>query len=507
MANRDTYTAFGRLTEQVTEKSYLRCGMGGTSALLVTVLLLTPAEAATQVSGTVPTARWSLAESPYRATADLRVPSDATLTLDPGVIVQFDPDVAMVVEGTLNAAGISDITIVFRGSDPSRQWDGLVVLGGAARGTFKHVEFTGAAPARAGAHRYRGAFSVVNGATVRLEHCWFHGFEDRIIESTNGSEIVILDSLVEDGKEGIHSASGFAHVERVCVRDIFAYSDSIDFDYPSEPPSIISDCLIENNEEDDGIDLASSNAIVEKVVIRGIQAGKAVSMDGRSTPMLSEILIYDCQQGLVIKDSCSPDIQHVTITRCETAVDCYEKIDGRGGGRGTGQNMIIWENETSVALDELSTFDMTYSVVAGGYPGTGNVDADPIFVNPAEDDFHLVPDSPARGAGHDSTDAGAYTGEAPPPGTFIRSDANRDGSVDLSDPVAILLYLFGGNIAPNCPDALDADDRGQIDLGDAIYVLQYAFAGGPPPPPPFPEVGPDPTEEDGLSCDGLLYFR
>jgi hypothetical protein len=89
----------------------------------------------------------------------------------------------------------------------------------------------------------------------------------------------------------------------------------------------------------------------------------------------------------------------------------------------------------------------------------------------------------------------------PPPARFARGDANADGTVDLSDPLRVLGYLFLGDGPPQCEDAADADDSGgpSPDLTDIVSILSWLFLGGAPPPAPGPGCGPDPTP-DILDC-------
>ncbi len=84
------------------------------------------------------------------------------------------------------------------------------------------------------------------------------------------------------------------------------------------------------------------------------------------------------------------------------------------------------------------------------------------------------------------------------PVQFVRGDANQDGTLDISDPVVELSYLFSG-VATVCLDALDSNDDGAVDVADPIFLLGYQFAGGLPPSAPFAGCGPDPTA-DGISC-------
>ena len=61
--------------------------------------------------------------------------------------------------------------------------------------------------------------------------------------------------------------------------------------------------------------------------------------------------------------------------------------------------------------------------------------------------------------------------------SFVRGDANVDASVDLSDGVLILQYLFQGGRELDCLDSGDADDSGSLDLSDAVYDFNYLFLG------------------------------
>jgi hypothetical protein len=83
---------------------------------------------------------------------------------------------------------------------------------------------------------------------------------------------------------------------------------------------------------------------------------------------------------------------------------------------------------------------------------------------------------------------------------FLRGDANYDGGVDISDGVTILIYLFVGTIATNCPDAFDSNDQNSVSVSDAIFIFEYLLTDGPVIPPPFPTPGRDPTSDTLPKC-------
>jgi hypothetical protein len=99
--------------------------------------------------------------------------------------------------------------------------------------------------------------------------------------------------------------------------------------------------------------------------------------------------------------------------------------------------------------------------------------------------------------------------------TFVRGDANSDGSINLTDGINILGHLFLGDPEPNCLDGADADNSGGLVLTDAVVIFNWLFTGGAEPPAPSPsapgyevgDCGLDPTSgveppqtTDSLGC-------
>ena len=86
-------------------------------------------------------------------------------------------------------------------------------------------------------------------------------------------------------------------------------------------------------------------------------------------------------------------------------------------------------------------------------------------------------------------------------GGFLRGDSNIDGTVDISDGINTLGYLFTGTGEVTCQDAADANDDGEVDISDAIFTLGFLFLGNPATiQTPYPDSGSD-TSPDQMGCD------
>jgi hypothetical protein len=172
--------------------------------------------------------------------------------------------------------------------------------------------------------------------------------------------------------------------------------------------------------------------------------------------------------------------------------DWYDDADGSGIGGDLRENLVPAIN----GLDRICGTSMQFSNDPGLF--VWHVPADPT---------RLLVRIVLRPGGARSSYSGGNTllnimavnGVERGEPIFRRGDANEDGGVDISDAVAILVYLFGGGSPPPCLDRLDTNDEGQLNVADAVYLLSYLFSAGPPPPEPFAQLGPDPTP-DGLDC-------
>ena len=113
-------------------------------------------------------------------------------------------------------------------------------------------------------------------------------------------------------------------------------------------------------------------------------------------------------------------VEHNTIVnnRSATPDSAARGMKGRGGAliaAGTKvvfRNNIVWGNSQSagkqVSYSPATPPEMSYNLVQGGAPGTGNLDADPKFADQTR--FTLAADSPAKRAAAGSVELGAYGG-------------------------------------------------------------------------------------------------
>ena len=126
-----------------------------------------------------------------------------------------------------------------------------------------------------------------------------------------------------------------------------------------------------------GVSCSSASPTITNNSISGNLTGGVWCVHPCTPTITNNTITANRHVGITINNS-SPTVANNTIAGNTWGIYCYE------GSSPTITNCIVWGNGT-----ELYGCSVTYSCIEGGSPGTGNIDADPLFADPANGDYHL----------------------------------------------------------------------------------------------------------------------
>lgn len=134
--------------------------------------LIPLASADTNVGGSIDTdTTWTAAGSPYIATGNVLVNSGVTLTIEPGVIVKFDPGKSLQIDGTLIARGISTQKITFTRSSAGNYWGYILFSNSSTDATYNGSgNYTDGSILEYAVVEYAGGASVDNNGALRMDN-------------------------------------------------------------------------------------------------------------------------------------------------------------------------------------------------------------------------------------------------------------------------------------------------------------------------------------------------
>jgi predicted outer membrane repeat protein len=228
-------------------------------------------------------------------------------------------------------------------------------------------------------------------------------------------------------------------------------------------------------------------AVVEGfTIINGYTAfnGGAFLIESSSSPCIRFCLVTTNHAvgngGAFFVDNSNPNLRNNTVI--------YNVAGGSGGGIYVESgapiviNSILWD-DTSATGDEIAvnsgTPAITFCDVQGGWPDVGNIDCNPRFCNPEEQDFYISDISCCLNAGYGGVSMGAFPIGCT--GDFLPGDVNADGSVNGLDVIYFINYLK--DIGPPIPEPIlraDANGNCMVNGVDVVYLVAY-FKGGPAP--------------------------
>jgi predicted outer membrane repeat protein len=121
-----------------------------------------------------------------------------------------------------------------------------------------------------------------------------------------------------------------------------------------------------------------------------------------SSPSLENVTITDNSAsvyggGICCWDNANPSLVNVTITGNSASADgggiyCYASYP-------ILINSILWNNSPEEIYIEFGSVTATYSDIEGDFTGIGNIDSDPLFVDPDSNNYHLLYNSPCINTG------------------------------------------------------------------------------------------------------------
>jgi hypothetical protein len=175
----------------------------------------------------------------------------------------------------------------------------------------------------------------------------------------------------------------------------------------------IQNCLIENNQAKRGGGLCfyGGNPIVSNCTVRGNKTvhvppvdrceGGGIHLKNATVTIRNCMVVSnsaDCYAGWGGGVSCNRGtalIDHCTIADNSSRTPYGGVCDFQGSV--TMTNSIVWGNRPGGMGPR--SYRVSYSAYPGGYPGRGNIGADPLFADPGRGDYHLAAASPCVDAG------------------------------------------------------------------------------------------------------------
>jgi hypothetical protein len=396
------------------------------------------------------------AGSPWRVTADVIVPKDVTLTVEPGAVVHFDPSAGIKVQadGRLAAEGTDDKRITLtRSPGSTSRWDGIEFDHTLKDNVLSHVDMNYG--------DNQNQVILVQYSKVLIDHVTWENATKTLIEVDHPS-LLVSNSVFPDvsEKELIHGQYLRDNEYLILTNNVFGkptgYNDVIDFSDCRRPGPVFE---VYGNTfigaSDDVLDLDGCDSHIEGNVFMNVHKGNNTTSTSNAlatgvfngyspTIVVARNVFVDNDHAVLLKEDSFMRADNNVFANCTYGAINYSEWPDRPVDPGKGANLdgnIFWNNGSAFQNQFAQPGKKDPVIVMNRcdvskdlhYLGTGNMDVDPKFVNP-DSDFHLLPDSPVRGLGPNGLDMGA----------FVPAGASISGEPAAVTDLASALLTIGG---------------------------------------------------------------
>lgn len=321
---------------------------------------------------------WTFENSPYIIKGDVFIPKGSVLNIEPGVRVLFAGGRKFNIFGGLNANGTLKDLIIFTNYSSNFQWSDLAFINSD---TASKIEFCSI---ENGNGYLKGGWDFLGGG-IYCENSSLT-ISNSIIKNCNASEgggiycqnssPIIQNTKIENNRStwtgGILCKESSPLIENCLIVGNYTINNS------SGGISLIdkSDAIIRNNiiinNKLDGIRILQSSAKIKNNIISG-----------------------NYSRGIYCWEEGSVAVENSTITNNGYYGIYFEKADSS-----IIRNCIIWEKGWNEIYSYRSELIVNYSDIQGGYTGIGNINNNPLFIDPINNNFLLQTNSPCIDAGN-----------------------------------------------------------------------------------------------------------
>ena len=257
------------------------------------------------------------------------------------------------------------------------------------------------------------------------------------------------------------------------------------FNNANSHPTLTSCMLVENKAGNEGGGLLNAGNITVTNYMFNSNTAKGNS-GGVSNRILSSPTVTNCTfsrnlaqagGGVFTRDNTT-----LTVTNCtfsgNTATKghalAFDSFLQNGPSNLIMTNCILWGD---IWNNDGSTLNINYSDVAGGFRGIGNIDADPLFVDPANGDTRLLPGSPCIDAGDNTAVPQDITTDLDGNARFVDDPDTID--TGNGDPPVVDMGASEFQGASPCPWDCDGGESTDGTVGIVDFLTLLAQWGGP----------------------------
>jgi len=299
----------------------------------------------TIISGGAVSGTWRKAQSPYTVTGDIHIPRGRRLTIEPGVLVKFAGHFGLTVgfNATLNAAGTNEEKIVFTPTNTDEGWFGIRFVNSGADDILKYCTIEYSKKPRTGG----GGYLNLLGGGILCCGSWEEEPGYEVPSSPTIDHCFIANNFAESGGGIMCMGDSEVMITNNTIVDNLAYYDGGAIYIYSASGTIANNFIAHNS--------------------AGIMGGGVMTSFG-SPSIINNTIVHN-----------RPSALHLGPTMWSWGSEAPPVL-----------NNVIWQNEMYVSEDVFSgDYDIRFNDIQGGWPGQGNIDADPLFADPENCDYHL----------------------------------------------------------------------------------------------------------------------